>query len=77
MNKSIEKAKYIDEKIKSVWMGHPHYTIIDNSGSDFQSKINKAFSCVCKFVGLPTLKSYVRKFLLEKCMKNIIYLIFI
>lgn len=71
MERSIEKAKSIDEKLKNVWMGHAHYTIIDNSGPDFQSKINKAFSCVCKFVGLPTLNKYMRKFLLEKCFKKL------
>lgn len=72
----MANAKQIDEKLKSIWMGHPHFAIIDNAAADFQSKINKAFSCVCKFVGLPTLKSYVRKFLLENCLYIYILLLY-
>ena len=61
---SVEEAVRIDGRIRKVWMGHPAFTIIDNSGASFTNKLERALSCAGHFVNIPEKKS-VKKFLLK------------
>lgn len=71
LREKILKAKNIDNKLNEAYMGHPNYCIVDNSGPDFQSKINKVFGAVGKYIGLPVMNEFIRKFLVEPGLKNI------
>lgn len=49
------------------WIGHPHFTVIDNySTLSFKHKIEQALDTVLKFIGLPTPTSFYKKYLLVK-----------
>ena len=63
-----EEALDIDQKIRESWLGHPHFRIIDNS-TDFEGKINKAFSAISHLLGLPAPLQLTEKYL----VKNIQY----
>lgn len=62
---SPEKAIKLDRKLINAYVGHPHFTIIDNSTLTFQEKINRCVDAVLKFIGLPTPTSFYKKFLLK------------
>lgn len=59
-----EEALIIDQKIRESWLGHPHFKIIDNS-TDFEGKINRAFSAISHFLGLPAPLQITEKFLVN------------
>jgi len=59
-----EEALTIDQKIRECWLGHPHFKIIDNS-TDFEGKINRAFSAISHFLGLPAPLQITEKFLVK------------
>ena len=54
----------LDKKLINAWVGHPHFSIIDNSQVGFQTKIDRCLDTVLKFIGLPTPASFYKKFLL-------------
>ena len=62
---SKEQAISLDKKLVNAWVGHPHFSIIDNKVSTFQKKIDKCVECVCKYIGIPTPTSFYKKFLLK------------
>jgi hypothetical protein len=64
-NQSREEAVELDKKLINSWLGHPHFSIIDNKKQSFQSKIDKCVESVCNYVGLPTPTSFYKKFLLK------------
>ena len=47
---SKEQAISLDKKLVNAWVGHPHFSIIDNKVSTFQKKIDKCVECVCKYI---------------------------
>ena len=51
-------------KSENAWVGHPYFSIIDNSQVSFQKKIDRCLDTVLKFIGLPTPASFYKKFLL-------------
>ena len=55
----------LDKKLINAWVGHPHFSIIDNKELGFQKKIDKCVETVCKYIGLPTPTSFYKKFLLR------------
>ena len=55
----------MDKKLINAWVGHPHFSIIDNQHCQgFQQKIDRCLDTVLKFIGLPTPASFYKKFLL-------------
>jgi len=61
-----EEARLLDERIKEVWLGHPHLEIIDNS-TDFQGKMKRLRQAVARVLGIPVPLEIERKFLLDSC----------
>jgi len=62
---STEMARELDKKLINAWVGHPHFSIIDNKQAGFQKKIDKCVETVCRYIGLPTPTSFYKKFLLK------------
>lgn len=61
-----EEAIKLDKKLVNAWVGHPHFSIIDNrEGVTFQQKVDKCVESVCRYIGLPTPTSFYKKFLLR------------
>ena len=36
---TVEEAKALDNKLINAWVGHPHFTIIENNSNGFENKI--------------------------------------
>ena len=36
---TVEEAKALDNKLINAWVGHPHFTIIENNSDGFENKI--------------------------------------
>ncbi len=66
---SLAKARIQDEKVKSVWIGHGHLRIIDNS-TDFRNKVRRVFKEVCHILGMPPIE-HERKFLVSFRQKDL------
>lgn len=60
----LKEAIELDKKLINSWVGHPHFSIIDNKEGGFNNKIDRCLDRVFKFIGLPTPSSYYKKFLL-------------
>lgn len=60
-----EEAIKLDQKLVNAWVGHPHFSIIDNKDVNFQQKVDKCVESVCRYIGLPTPTSFYKKFLLR------------
>lgn len=63
--KSIEEAISLDHRLVDAWIGHPQFTVIDNSAG-FKKKIENTIDAVLKFIGLPNPTSFYKKFLLTR-----------
>lgn len=61
---SPEDARAIDEKLISVWTGHPHLRVIDNSSS-FDGKIKRLIKEIASFLGEPEPLEIERKYLIQ------------
>ena len=61
---TAEEAAELDDKIISVWTGHPHLRVIDNS-SGFEEKMKRLIAEVTVFLGEPEPLEVERKFLIE------------
>lgn len=61
---SEKDAIELDKKLINAWVGHPHFSIIDNKDPVFKKKIDRCLDTVLKFIGLPTPTSFHKKFLL-------------
>lgn len=59
------EARILDPKIMSSWIGHPHLRVIDNS-TDFETKVKRAFSAICRVIGIPIPLEIERKYLIGK-----------
>ena len=60
---SIEDARRIDDKIISVWTGHPHFRIIDNS-TEFEEKLERLLKEIAAFLGEPEPFEIEKKYLI-------------
>jgi hypothetical protein len=58
------EAKDLDKKLINAWVGHPHFSIIQNSFESFQNKIDNCLETVLKFIGMPSPSNFIKKFLL-------------
>jgi len=61
---TIEIALEQERKTKEIYIGHPHYVVIDNS-TDFEKKIRRAVDAICSVIGIPETFEIERKFLIE------------
>ena len=61
---SLAEAAAMDDRLISVWTGHPHLRVIDNS-SDFESKMKRLIAEISSFLGEPEPFEIERKFLIE------------
>jgi hypothetical protein len=59
----LEEAVELDKRLINAWVGHPHFSIIDNKDY-FKQKIDRCLDTVLKFIGLPTPTSFHKQFLL-------------
>lgn len=67
----IEKVKRVEEindLITKVWIGHPNYVLVDNSGINFNAKIQKVMQLISGLIKKPATE-YVRKYLLKRPYK--------
>ena len=60
-----KEARELDLKILSAWVGHPKVFIIDNS-TDFDGKMNRVVTSICRLLGVPRPKQIDRKFLVKQ-----------
>lgn len=58
----------LDKKLINAWVGHPHFSIVENDGMSFNEKVEKCVQTVCKYIGLPNPCSFYKKYLL--CTKG-------
>ena len=61
---SPERARELDQKTLSAWLGHPRLRIIDNS-TDFDTKISRTLQAATQLLGRPAPLEIERKFLLK------------
>lgn len=61
---SVEEACALDKKLINAWIGHPHFSIIENKNYNFSQKVEKCVETVCKYIGLPNPTSFYKKYLL-------------
>lgn len=61
---SVEEAKAADKALISVWTGHSHLRIIDNS-TDFDNKITKVIEEIYSIIGEPTPLEIEKKYLVK------------
>lgn len=50
---NLELARIVDERASVAWLGHPYFDLIDNS-TDFENKIIRLISTICKRMELDT-----------------------
>ena len=48
----IEEAQLRDTKAAEAWVGHPNVDLVDNRGSDFESKIKYLISKIAHSIGI-------------------------
>jgi len=58
-----EMARVQDRKTRDVWMGHPHWRMIDNS-TDLQGKMYRAYNEVLAIIGVPPVE-YEKKHIIS------------
>lgn len=63
-SESMAKARELDYKVLSAWVGHPHIFVVDNT-TDFKRKINRVEDIICQFVGAPRPITAERKYLVS------------
>lgn len=59
-----EQAAALDARTMAAWVGHPHLRVIDNT-TDFNKKISRAISAICRVVGVPEPIEDERKYLVK------------
>ena len=67
---NIKEAVELDKRLINAWVGHPHFSIIQNGVNSFQEKIDQTMSSVLNFIGLPSPSAHVKKFLLVTDMNS-------
>lgn len=61
---TVDEAARMDDKLISVWTGHPHFRVIDNS-TDFDNKMKRLIAEISSFLGEPEPYEIERKYLIE------------
>lgn len=61
---TVSEAAALDDKLVSVWTGHPHFRVIDNS-TDFDGKMKRLIKEISTFLGEPEPFEIERKYLIE------------
>ncbi len=61
---TIKEAAMMDDNLISVWTGHPHFRVIDNS-TDFEGKMRRLIAEIASFLGEPEPFEIERKYLIE------------
>ncbi len=67
----LQEAIKLDDATMSVWVGHPHFRVIDNS-TNFENKIKRLINEICLFLGIPTPLEIERKYLIERPDLNLL-----
>lgn len=70
----LEAAIATDKKTQIVWLGHPRFSIIDNSVAGFSNKINRCIDRIFHYLGLPKANTFYKKFLLKGSQAGTSYL---
>lgn len=61
----LKDALELDKKLINAWVGHRHFSIINNSkDGGFKGKIDRCLDAVLKFIGRPVPNNFYKKFLL-------------
>jgi CYTH domain-containing protein/predicted ATPase len=60
----VQKAIRLNKRTLEAWTGHPHVSVIDNSGT-FDSKLNRAFRAICHVLAIPAPLEIEYKFKLK------------
>lgn len=66
----LTAAIELDKKLINAWVGHPHFSIVQNNFETFQKKIDSCLETVLKFIGLPSPSAFIKKFLLSADKSN-------
>lgn len=66
---TAEEAASLDHLLRQSYIGHPNYTIIDNS-TNFEGKVERVYSYVGSIVGLPKSISTKKKYLLKRNIRE-------
>ena len=61
---TVEEAAALDDKLISVWTGHPHLRVIDNT-TNFEEKMKRLIAEIASFLGEPEPYEIERKYLIE------------
>lgn len=59
-----EQAIAVDRALQQAWLGHAHYTVIDNNGRGFDDKLRRTLAAVLNILGEPEPVEMERKWLL-------------
>ena len=62
----LDQARYIDNKLRESWVGHPKYNIIDNNTKNFQEKMERTYKSVLNLLGIDNPARFYNRYLLEK-----------
>lgn len=62
---NVENAVKADLHLRNMYLGHPRVHLIDNKGTDFQGKLDRAMDFVYELVGHKDSKHRVRRYLVN------------
>jgi CYTH domain-containing protein/thymidylate kinase len=62
-----EQAALIDEKIEQAWLGHPHFTVVDNQTA-FDDKVRRALAAFSRVLHMPEPLEVERKYFVTDYM---------
>jgi len=65
----LETAKMLDKWIQKAWAEHPHHHIIDNSTKGFDNKLNRLYTQIITYLGIPGSVNFMKKFLVPEGFK--------
>lgn len=59
-----EQAANVDRALQDAWTGHAHMRVVDNT-TDFEEKVRKTVSHICRVLGVPEPVENERRFLVQ------------
>jgi CYTH domain-containing protein/predicted ATPase len=60
-SETAEQAAALDVRLEQAWLGHPHFTVVDNS-SEFSDKVRRALAAFSRVLHIPAPLEIERKF---------------
>lgn len=63
-SETAEQAAELDERIEQAWLGHPHFSMIDNQ-TNFSDKVRRALSALARVLHVPQPLEIERKYLVH------------